>query len=98
VAALPKGSWSLWKHIYLDLAKQAISVCDRGWRDKKITMVISEGKELEIKQKKGDTLPKRLYKPRWPVAFLRLRHCGYFSSGARSSQAMIVANAAIDFS
>ena len=55
---LAEGSQSL-RDFYLDLAKQATPVIEVG-ATKKITVVISEGKDLEIKEKEGDTLQKRL--------------------------------------
>ncbi|EKD40603.1 MAG: Pilus assembly protein [uncultured bacterium] len=55
---LAEGSQSL-RDFYLDLAKQATPVIEVG-ATKKITVVISEGKDLEIKDKEGDTLQKRL--------------------------------------
>jgi conjugal transfer pilus assembly protein TraB len=55
---LADGSQSL-RDFYLDLAKQATPVIEVG-ATKKITVVVSEGKDLEIKEKEGDTLQKRL--------------------------------------
>lgn len=55
---LAEGSQSL-RDFYLDLAKQATPVIEVG-ATKKITVVISEGKDLEIKEKEENTLQKRL--------------------------------------
>ncbi len=55
---LAEGSQSL-RDFYLDLAKQATPVIEVG-ATKKITVVISEGKDLEIKEKDGEALQKKL--------------------------------------
>lgn len=55
---LAEGSENL-REFYLDLAKQATPVIEVG-ATKKITVVVSEGKDLEIKEKEADTLQKRL--------------------------------------
>jgi len=54
---LAEGSNSL-RDFYLDLAKQATPVIEVG-ATKKITVVVSEGKDLEIKEKETETLRKR---------------------------------------
>jgi len=51
---LSEGAASL-HDFYLSLAKQATPVIEVG-ASKKITVVISEGKELEIRETKGETL------------------------------------------